>query len=321
MTFDKLADRVLRVTKGLKAECLQYLYEGQNDFILKTLVTRKQDLEHVIPTTGTITAVADSATAGNAKYTVTSDTSTSGALIVGNKYTLTTFVAGDDFTNVASIVSGTVNVSGCVFIASETTPTTWTEGSTITKWTGVAVDDYVQIIDTGDYNGLQKVTVVTISTFTTDRAFVYAEANLTASYRYGFMFDLPSDYADYHSILWQGQPLSPITENEYECITDTNSYTLLSGVVIGFWMEGDSIRLVPAPDDTSALVINYAYFDTTAIPTSPIIKALYHQYLIDYAIAVMLEVAGDDAKANRHLTKYDDAVNIVLMNNASKYMS
>jgi len=58
---------------------------------------------------------------------------TSGLLIIGETYTITTFVAGDNFTNVANIVSGTINTTGCVFIATGTTPTTWTNASTLTN--------------------------------------------------------------------------------------------------------------------------------------------------------------------------------------------
>lgn len=58
---------------------------------------------------------------------------TSGLLIVGRKYTINTFVAGDNFTSVASVVSGTINTTGCVFIATGTTPTVWTNESILTS--------------------------------------------------------------------------------------------------------------------------------------------------------------------------------------------
>ena len=58
---------------------------------------------------------------------------TSGLLIVGRKYTINTFVAGDNFTSVASVVSGTINTTGCVFIATGITPTVWTNESILTS--------------------------------------------------------------------------------------------------------------------------------------------------------------------------------------------
>lgn len=54
-------------------------------------------------------------------------TQTSGTLIPGNKYTVTTFVSGDNFSNV-----GGTNTTGTNFIATGTTPTTWSHGSTLT---------------------------------------------------------------------------------------------------------------------------------------------------------------------------------------------
>lgn len=59
-------------------------------------------------------------------------TQTSGTLTVGKRYAITTFVAGDDFTNVANVVSGVINTSGCEFIATGTTPTDYSNGSTLT---------------------------------------------------------------------------------------------------------------------------------------------------------------------------------------------
>lgn len=51
---------------------------------------------------------------------------TSGLLVTGAKYKIVTFVAGDNFSNL-----GATNATGSVFIASGTTPTTWTNGSTL----------------------------------------------------------------------------------------------------------------------------------------------------------------------------------------------
>jgi hypothetical protein len=58
-------------------------------------------------------------------------TLTSGALTIGVKYTILDFQTGDNFTNVAQVVSGVINTTGCVFIATGTTPTTYSNGSTL----------------------------------------------------------------------------------------------------------------------------------------------------------------------------------------------
>lgn len=54
---------------------------------------------------------------------------TVGPIVVGQRYTITAFVAGDDFTNVGAAN----NASGVTFIATGTTPTVWTNASTLTK--------------------------------------------------------------------------------------------------------------------------------------------------------------------------------------------
>lgn len=71
-----------------------------------------------------------------APLTITGDVSTSGSLVNGINYTITAYVAGDDFSNIASVVSGTINTTGCVFTATGTTPTTWTNSTVITAHAG-----------------------------------------------------------------------------------------------------------------------------------------------------------------------------------------
>lgn len=56
---------------------------------------------------------------------------TSGLLIIGNRYIITAFVTGDDFTNVGAAS----NATGIVFIATGATPTTWTHSSTLQQMT------------------------------------------------------------------------------------------------------------------------------------------------------------------------------------------
>jgi hypothetical protein len=53
---------------------------------------------------------------------------TSGVLVPGRFYQITTFVAGDNFTNVGA----PSNTTGAVFLATSATPTTWSNGSTLT---------------------------------------------------------------------------------------------------------------------------------------------------------------------------------------------
>lgn len=54
---------------------------------------------------------------------------TSGVLIVGKRYRIQTYVAGDDFTNLGA----SSNASGVEFVASATTPTVWSNASTLLR--------------------------------------------------------------------------------------------------------------------------------------------------------------------------------------------
>ncbi len=56
---------------------------------------------------------------------------TSGTLTSGKRYYIATFVSGDDFTNVGAAS----NATGVIFTASGTTPTTWSNGSTLQEIT------------------------------------------------------------------------------------------------------------------------------------------------------------------------------------------
>jgi hypothetical protein len=58
-------------------------------------------------------------------------TVTSGSLIIGNEYYITTYQSGDDFINVGALA----NVSGETFIATGTTPTDWSNGSSLVNVT------------------------------------------------------------------------------------------------------------------------------------------------------------------------------------------
>lgn len=58
-----------------------------------------------------------------------------GPLEIGKTYKIESFHGGDNFTSVASVVTGTINTTGCVFIATGTTPTTWTNGTALSTLT------------------------------------------------------------------------------------------------------------------------------------------------------------------------------------------
>lgn len=76
-------------------------------------------------------------TTGNYKALLTQTGSISGnninnfnyGLIIGETYTINNYVSGDDFSNIANVISGNINESNCVFIATGETPSNWFNGS------------------------------------------------------------------------------------------------------------------------------------------------------------------------------------------------
>jgi hypothetical protein len=67
--------------------------------------------------------------------------SLSWAFIVGETYNITNYVAGDDFSNIANVINGTINTTGCTFSATGKIPTDWSNGSTITSSGGLVVNE------------------------------------------------------------------------------------------------------------------------------------------------------------------------------------
>jgi hypothetical protein len=61
-------------------------------------------------------------------------------LVIGETYTIITGQTGDDFSNIANVQSGTINETGCVFIATGQTPTNWTNGTELTSSGELVVD-------------------------------------------------------------------------------------------------------------------------------------------------------------------------------------
>jgi hypothetical protein len=61
-------------------------------------------------------------------------------LIIGETYTITSYQGSDDFSNIANVQSGTINETGCIFIATGETPNFWADNSELTSAGGLIVD-------------------------------------------------------------------------------------------------------------------------------------------------------------------------------------
>jgi hypothetical protein len=71
---------------------------------------------------------------------ITSLPGMNGALIPGETYTIATYQSGDDFSNIADVTSGTINQTGCVFVATGKFPTNWSNGSSLNSDGDLVVD-------------------------------------------------------------------------------------------------------------------------------------------------------------------------------------
>jgi hypothetical protein len=68
-------------------------------------------------------------------YRDSGTTQSIGNLVIGETYEITNVAfGGGDFSNVADVINGTINTTGCTFIATGTTPTSWC-GITVTELT------------------------------------------------------------------------------------------------------------------------------------------------------------------------------------------
>lgn len=60
--------------------------------------------------------------------------------IIGETYTINVYQSGDSFSNIANVISGDINTSGCVFIATGETPSNYDFGSELISNGGLVVN-------------------------------------------------------------------------------------------------------------------------------------------------------------------------------------
>jgi hypothetical protein len=63
-----------------------------------------------------------------------------GGLVIGEEYSITNYVEDADFSNIANVQSGTINQTGCVFIATGETPNSWADNTELTSNGGLVVN-------------------------------------------------------------------------------------------------------------------------------------------------------------------------------------
>jgi hypothetical protein len=107
-------------------------------------------------------------------------------LIIGETYTIANYVDDADFSNVADVQSGVINQTGCVFIATGSTPNSWADGTELTSFGNLVVDvlenalgydlSWVQF-GAGVYGGANENTGPLINSFPRETVQVIADIN------------------------------------------------------------------------------------------------------------------------------------------------
>ena len=109
-------------------------------------------------------------------------------LIIGETYTITDYVSGDSFSNVANVTSGVIDTTGCEFIATGETPTNWYNGSTLVSSgnlvvkvlennLGYDIEWVTGEIGAGVYLGFNSITGPLYNTFNRNTTFVLGGGN------------------------------------------------------------------------------------------------------------------------------------------------
>jgi hypothetical protein len=109
-------------------------------------------------------------------------------LIIGETYTITDYVSGDSFSNVANVTSGVIDTTGCEFIATGETPTNWNNGSTLVSSgnlvvkvlennLGFDIEWVEEIFGPGIYFGYNSTTGPLYNTFNRNTTFVLGGGN------------------------------------------------------------------------------------------------------------------------------------------------
>jgi len=107
-------------------------------------------------------------------------------LIIGETYTITNYVDDADFSNVADVQSGVINQTGCIFIATGSTPNSWIDGTELTSLGDLIVTvlentlgydlSWTQFM-TGSYYAINDNTGPLINSFPRENVQVITEIN------------------------------------------------------------------------------------------------------------------------------------------------
>jgi len=120
-------------------------------------------------------------------------------LIIGETYTITSYQSDDDFSNIANVVSGNINETGCVFVATGETPNRWFSNSELVSVGDLVVTELENSLGfpiywisnpmggSGYYFGFRDMTGPIINTFPRRSTYVNTQTRGTFFGPYGFI--------------------------------------------------------------------------------------------------------------------------------------
>lgn len=193
------------------------------------------------------------------------------SLIIGETYTITDYIVGDDFSNIANVVSGVINETGCQFIATGELPNVWTNNSTLESAGNLVVNvientlgfdiDWFDNFVPGVYFGLNA------TTGPVHNAFPRSQVSVMTSNTALFMGP-PAEYTLYGfpagiAIKDELVAIIPFDFNAYSNVEDGLYYT---PVEISFKQSLDTTPIVATGSVVSSFPFGYVAVDLYAGP-------------------------------------------------------
>lgn len=190
------------------------------------------------------------------------------SFIIGETYTIVNYVAGDDFSNIADVISGEINQTGCEFKATGPVATNWQNGSELVSSGNLVVDviennlgfDIVWFDDfffaPGVYFAFKSTTGPLYNSFPREKVIVKTQQN-------AFTFGPPEDLTFFSSPGGIGEKdesivLAVWNWDVYDSVGDRLYYTPIE---ISFKQDLDTTPILATGSVVDEYPISYAGID------------------------------------------------------------
>lgn len=123
----------------------------------------------------------------------------------------------------------------------------------------------------------------------------------------GPLWDLPEDFVRELAVKWDGETLDPVHiknnvgefDSDHNYLTGTpEHYRIVEGE------EGFQVQVIPKPSTEGVLDVTYSYYQPNSTENL-IIPRIEARKLIPYAIAVKLDMDGEENRSGAYWMQYD----------------